>query len=123
MLTLSSNCQKCNFRFNTCWFFFKDFPDFLDNVLLLMRKLLNQGFLVFKLKSSLRKFYNRHPDLVNCYRFSESQMTEVMIRMSVSQFRFLFSFMTYHRISYRVPLVEQELFTLPGHQKLTSGLV
>jgi len=31
--------------------------DFLDKGLLLTRKLLNQGFLLVKLKSSLRKFY------------------------------------------------------------------
>jgi hypothetical protein len=29
------------------------------------RKLLNQGFLLAKLKSSLRKFYGRHHDLVD----------------------------------------------------------
>ena len=39
----------------------------LDRGLLLPRKLLNQGFPVVKLKSSLRKFYGRHDDLVNCY--------------------------------------------------------
>ena len=40
------------------------FQDLLDRRLLLTRKLLNQGFLVVKLKSSLRKFYGRHHDLV-----------------------------------------------------------
>jgi hypothetical protein len=33
--------------------------------LLPTRKLLNQGFLLDKLKSSLRKFYGPHHDLVN----------------------------------------------------------
>jgi hypothetical protein len=33
------------------------YQDFLDRGLLLTRKLLNQGFLLVKLKSSLRKFY------------------------------------------------------------------
>jgi hypothetical protein len=37
--------------------------DFLDRGLLLTRKLLNQGFLLVKLKSSLRTFYGRHHDL------------------------------------------------------------
>ena len=36
------------------------YQDFLDRGLLLTRKLLNQGFLLVKLKSSLRKFYGRH---------------------------------------------------------------
>jgi hypothetical protein len=35
------------------------YKDFLDKVVLLTRKLLNQGFLLVKLKSSLRKFYGR----------------------------------------------------------------
>ena len=39
--------------------------DFLDRELLLTRKLLNQGFLVDKLKSSLRKFFDRQDNLVN----------------------------------------------------------
>jgi hypothetical protein len=34
--------------------------DFLDGGLLLTRKPLNQGFLLVKLKSSLRKFYGHH---------------------------------------------------------------
>jgi hypothetical protein len=41
------------------------YQDFLDRGLLLTRKLLNQWFLLVKLKSSLRKFYGRHHDLVD----------------------------------------------------------
>jgi hypothetical protein len=41
--------------------------DFLDRGLLLTMKLLNQGFLLFKLRSSVRKFYGRHHNLVECY--------------------------------------------------------
>jgi hypothetical protein len=51
------------------------YNDFLDKVLLLRRKLLNQGFLLVKLKSSLRKFYGRHHDLDDRYGLSVSQMT------------------------------------------------
>ena len=40
------------------------YHDFLDSELLLTRKLLSQGFPVFKLKSSLPKCYARHHDLV-----------------------------------------------------------
>jgi len=34
-----------------------------------------QGFLLVKLKSLLRKFYDRHHDLYSCYGISVSQMT------------------------------------------------
>jgi len=37
--------------------------------------MLNQGFLLVKLKSSLRKFYDRNHDLNNHYSVSMSQMT------------------------------------------------
>ena len=46
------------------------------------RKLLNQGFLLVKMKSSLRKFYGRHHDLVDHYGISVSQMTTDMFHLS-----------------------------------------
>jgi hypothetical protein len=49
------------------------YQEFLDRELLLTRKLLNQGFLLVKLKSSLRKLYGRHHDLVDRYGISVSQ--------------------------------------------------
>ena len=58
------------------------YQDFLDRGLLLTRKLLNQGFLLVKLKSSLRKFYCRHHDLVDRYGISVSQMTTDMFNLS-----------------------------------------
>ena len=58
------------------------YQDFLDRGLLLTRKPLNQGFLLVKLKSSLRKFYGRHHDLVDRYRISLSQMTTDMFHLS-----------------------------------------
>jgi hypothetical protein len=58
------------------------YQDFLDRGLLLTRKLLNQGFLLVKLKSSLRKFYGRHHDLVDRYGISASQMTTDMFHLS-----------------------------------------
>ena len=61
--------------------------DFLDRGLLLTRKLLNQGFLLVKLKSSLRKFYGRHHDLVDRYEISVSPNHQV-----------LSSFTTYYRV-------------------------
>jgi hypothetical protein len=58
------------------------YQDFLDRGLLLTRKLLNQGFLLVKLKSSLRKFYGHHHDLVDRYGISVSQMTKDMFHLS-----------------------------------------
>jgi hypothetical protein len=48
------------------------YQDFIDRGLLLTRKLLNQEFLLVKLKSSLRKCYGLHHDLVNRYGTSVS---------------------------------------------------
>ena len=58
------------------------YKDFLDRGLLLTRKLLNQGFLLVKIKSSLRKFYRRHHDLVDRYGISMSQMTTDIFHLS-----------------------------------------
>ena len=60
------------------------YQDFLDRGLLLTRKLLNRGFLLVKLKLSLRKFYRRHHDLVNPYGISVSQMTTDMFHFSLA---------------------------------------
>jgi hypothetical protein len=45
---------------------------------MLTRKLLNQGFLLAKSKSSPQTFYVRHHDLVDRYGISVSQMTTDM---------------------------------------------
>jgi hypothetical protein len=58
------------------------YQDFLDRGLLLTRKLLHQGFLLVKLKSSLQKFYGRHHDFVDHYGISVSQMTMDMLHLS-----------------------------------------
>jgi hypothetical protein len=58
------------------------YQDFLDRGLLLTRKLLNQGFLLVNLKSSLRTFYGHHRDLVDRYGISVSQMTTDMFHLS-----------------------------------------
>jgi hypothetical protein len=54
------------------------YKDFLDRGLLLTRKRLSQGFLLVKLKSSLRTFDGRHHDTVDSYGISVSQMTTDM---------------------------------------------
>jgi hypothetical protein len=41
-----------------------------------------QGFLFIKLKSSVRKFYDRHHDLDDRYGISESQMITNMLHLS-----------------------------------------
>jgi len=58
------------------------YQDFLDRRLLLTRKILNQGFLLVKLKSSFRKFYGCHHDLVDRYGIYVSQMTTIMFHLS-----------------------------------------
>ena len=65
-------------RYSRAW---GSYQDVHDRGLLLTRKLLNQGLILFKLKSSLRKFYRRH-DLVDCYGISVSQMTTDMFHLS-----------------------------------------
>ena len=67
------------------------YQDFFDRGLLLTKKLLNQGFLLVKLKSSLRKFYGRHHDLVDHYRISVSQMDHGYVPLIVSTSRFFSS--------------------------------
>ena len=89
--------------------------------MLLTRKLLNQGFLLVKLKSSLRKFYGRHLDLVDRYGISVTNdhgYVPLVVNTSRSfpHSWLIIWFVT--RLTRRVPLVEQELFTLPVHPSL-----
>ena len=58
------------------------YQDFLDRGLLLTSKLQNQGFLLLKLQSSLRRFCCRHHDLVDSYGISGSQMTTGVFHLS-----------------------------------------
>jgi hypothetical protein len=84
--------------------------------LLLTRKPLNNGFLMLNLKSSPRKLYSRHHDMVNRYGISVSQMTTDMFRLSESKsslFSFITGFVT--QGTGRVPLVEQEILIRPEH--------
>jgi hypothetical protein len=73
------------------------YQDFRHRGLLLARKLLNQGFLLVKLKLSLRKFYGRYHDLVDLYGISVSQTT-TDFSTCCKDFTVLSSFMTYHRV-------------------------
>ena len=73
------------------------YQDFCHRGLLLARKLLNQGFLLVKLKLSLRKFYGRYHDLVDLCGISVSQTT-TDFSTCCKDFTVLSSFMTYHRV-------------------------
>jgi hypothetical protein len=64
--------------FQSLWYSYQD----QDQGFLLTRKLLNQGFLLVKLKSSLRKIDSRHHDLDDRYEISVSQMTKDMFHLS-----------------------------------------
>jgi hypothetical protein len=93
--------------------------NFIDRGLLLTRKLLNQGFLLVKLKSSLRRFYGRHHDLDDRYGISVSQMTTDMFPLSLTLAGpFLIHDLSpgiVHTLTGRVSRVEQELLTIPEH--------
>jgi hypothetical protein len=67
----------------------------LDRGLLLTRKLLNQGFLLVKLKSWLRKIYGRHHDLAMKYLCHKWPWICSTCR---KHFPVLSSFMTYYRV-------------------------
>jgi hypothetical protein len=73
------------------------YQDFLDRWLLLTRKLLSRGFLLFKLKSSLRKFYGRHHDLGNRYEHPCHKWPRICSTCR-KQYPVLSSFMTNHRV-------------------------
>jgi hypothetical protein len=85
--------------------------------LLLTRKQLNQGFLLVKLKSWLRRFYGRHLGwpLWNICVTNDHGYVPLVVNTSRSFPRswLITGFVT--RLTWRVSLVEQELPTLPVH--------
>ena len=50
------------------------YDDFVARSRLLTLKLLGQNFLLPRLKSSFKKFYGRHHDLIECYQSSVTAM-------------------------------------------------
>jgi hypothetical protein len=60
------------------------YRNFLDRGLLMTKKLPNQGLLLTKLKSSLRKYYGRNHDLFNRYGKSVSWRTTDSFHLSLS---------------------------------------
>jgi hypothetical protein len=103
------------------------YQDFLERGLLLTRKLLNQVFLLVKLKSSLRQFYCRHSDLVDRYGISVSTNDHGYVPLFANTSRsfphswLITGFVT--RLTRRVPIVEQQLLTLPEHLNSPRFLV
>ena len=89
--------------------------DFLNRWMLLIKKLLNQWFLVVKLKSSLLKFYGRHHDLVNRY---EAWYVPLVV---IAVMSFPHSWLTTKlvtRLTRHVPRVEHEQLILQEHLRL-----
>jgi len=82
--------------------------DLLDRGLLLaMKQLLNQLFLVVKMKSSLGKFYGHHHHLVNSYGIAVLQMpTNMLCLLFMTIVEFV------GKVTQWVPHIEQELLTL-----------
>jgi hypothetical protein len=95
------------------------YQDFLDRGFLLTRKLLKQWFLLVKLKSSLRKFNGRHPAMVDameylCHKWPRICSLVVSTSLSFPHLWLITGFVT-RLTRQRVPLMEQELPTLPEH--------
>ena len=94
------------------------YQDFLDIGLLLTRKLLNKGFLLVKLKSSIRKFYGRNHDLFDRYGISVTNDHRYVPPVASTSWSFPRSWLItgiVTRLTWRVSLVEQELLTLPEY--------
>ena len=81
----------------------------------MMKQLLNQLFIVAKMKSSLEKLFGHHHDLVNRYGIAVLQMTTYM----------LFVVHDYHRVAILarwMSYMERELLTLAKHLSSLSVL-
>jgi hypothetical protein len=99
-------------RYSRAW---GSYQDFVYKGLLLTRKLLNKGFLLVKLKSSLRKFYGLCWPLWNIW-FTNDHGYFALVANTSRPFPhawLIIGFVT--RLTLWVPLVEQELLTLPEH--------
>ena len=95
------------------------YQDFLDIGLQLSIKLLNQVFLLLKLKSSLRKFYGRHRwlgwPIWNICVTNDHGYVPLDVNTSRSFPHSWLATECVTRLTRRVPLVEQELLNLPEH--------
>jgi hypothetical protein len=73
------------------------YQDFPDRGLLLTRKLLNQGFLLVKLRSSLRKFYVVTMTWLTAMEYLCHKWPRICSTCR-KHFTLISSFMTYHRV-------------------------
>ena len=90
--------------------------------LLLTGKLLNQGFLVLRLRSSVRQLYGPHHDLVNRYGVSVTNDNGYVPFVVITIRFFLQSWRSIGFVRIVMPHVEQELPTLPEHLMLSPDL-
>jgi len=95
------------------------YRNFLDRGLLLTRKLLNQGFLLVKLQSSLRKFYGWQLRSI-CVTNDHGYVPFVVITIWTFPHSWLITGFV-SRETWRVPLVEHDLLTLKEH--MSASLV
>jgi hypothetical protein len=63
------------------------YQDFLDRGLLKSRTLLNQGFLMVKLKSSLRKFYRYGKSVSQMITKKKNDTQKTQIRLNTTNYR------------------------------------
>ena len=82
-----------------------------------MKQSLNQLCLVTKMKSSLRKLYGHHHDLVNRYGIAMLQMTTNILCLLFMTITGLVA-----RVTRLVSYMEQELLTLAKYLSLLSVL-
>ena len=93
------------------------YHEFFNPGLLLTRKLLNHGFLLVKLKSSLWMFYSRHYDLVNHYRIFVTYDHGYVLFVVITIFSFPHSWL----ITRFVTRVMSQVPLLVSSKSLTSG--
>jgi hypothetical protein len=120
-LTCSTFQQHLHMEYiSISWYDIPERMDFPDRRLLLTRKLLNQGFLLVKLTSWLRKSYGRRHDLFDRYNklCVTSDHWNIPLVVNTSWF-FLHSWLITGcviRLTQRVSLDDWELLTLPEHR-------
>jgi hypothetical protein len=101
------------------------YQDFLDRGLLLTRRLLNQGFLLVKLMSSLRIFSVATITWLTVMEYLCHKWPRICSTCRNPSRFFPHSWLItglVTRLTRRVPLVEQELLTLPEHRSSPSGI-
>ena len=97
--------------------------DFLYKRLLLTRKLLNQGFLMVKLKASFRKFYGRRYDLRNIYFYKSPWICFVCHNPNPVLSSLMTNHWVYNKGNTTSQLWSRNCPTLPEHLNTSQFLV